>query len=110
MTIQIPGVKSVLVSIIAAGSVLSSAQAGDFEFAYKQYELRSTAGVADVHNRLEKSVRNYCTASGLKSVSQKRAEAECHDEMMAEVLEQIGSDRLSRFDQNSTPNARFARN
>ncbi len=82
--------------VLAVFVLSTSAMARDFHFPYEPSELSTPERLAVLHERLEKSVNEYCVASyrQTRSLHDKRR---CMKSLASMVIEDIGDRRLVAF-------------
>ncbi len=86
---------ALLGAAVLATAPLHAANADDLTIKFKSYMLASDSAANDLYNSIEAKVENYCEASGVRALADRRAESECVATMLDATIAKIDHQRLN---------------
>jgi len=85
---------AVLIALAPAAQAAGSALTSEVTFTYEASEIRSSTGTRQVANRLQKTIKNACKISGVRSLSAINFERKCEIELKSELTSNIEHQNL----------------
>ena len=92
--------KKLFVAAAAVIAVTGTAQAEEFKFNFDRELLTTQSGIEKVYDRLEKRIDTFCEDPGLRSLDMRAHEAQCKQNLMGQVMNEIGSTGLVSLHRN----------
>lgn len=83
---------------VASFAVVTPAFAEPFAFRYKSFELDTNGGRAALMARLDRSIEQYCSADGVRSLASQKAAAQCREVLKDEVMAKIDNVEFANLD------------
>lgn len=91
--------KTLIAAAVAAFAAATPAAAEPFAFSYQQFELETRGGRSALMARLDRSIERYCDTDAVRSLFARKAAAECHEELKAEIMDKVDSAEFAALDQ-----------